>query len=112
MTNVEVSKNILFRPKMDRILDSMCSRHRRLILLLLKHGSVETEADMMVRGGNNIEEIEKNLTRNHLPRLEEAGYIEWNRDTGEISKGPRFDELKPLLELIENHADELPDGWP
>lgn len=112
MANFEVSKNILFRPGMYRILDCMCSQHRRQIVLLLKQGTVQTEADMMVRGGNDIEEIEKNLTRNHLPRLEEAGYIEWNRDTGEISKGPRFDELKPLLELIENHADELPDGWP
>lgn len=111
MSTGEVSTNILSRPGIDRALDSLCSRHRHLILLLLKRGAVETEADVMVRGRSNKEQIETDLTRNHLPKLEEAGYIEWDRDTGEISKGPRFDEIKPLLELIENHADELPDDW-
>jgi len=52
------------------------------------------------------------LVHNHLPRLEKAGYIEWDQDTGTISEGPNYDEIKPLLDLMENHADELPPDWP
>jgi len=28
-----------------------------------------------------------------------------------VIKGPNFDEIKPLLELLENHEDELPTDW-
>jgi hypothetical protein len=47
----------------------------------------------------------------HLPKLERYGFITWNRDTSEVSKGPNFEEIRPLLELLAHHEDELPDGW-
>jgi hypothetical protein len=48
----------------------------------------------------------------HLPKLEEAGFIVWHQDTNKVEKGPRFEEIRPLLELIDAHADELPADWP
>jgi hypothetical protein len=83
-----------------------------LILLLLKRGEAETEADVRIRGEDDREAVEVALRHNHLPRLDESGYIDWDRDSGKLSKGPRFDEIEPILELIENHADELPPDWP
>jgi hypothetical protein len=103
---------VLLRPGIDRVFESLKRRRRRLVLLALKRGSVETEADVMVRGGDETGAAEIDLYHSHLPKLAEAGYIEWDPDTGEISEGPRFDEVEPLLELIERHADELPPGWP
>ena len=47
----------------------------------------------------------------HLPKLEEMGYITWDQNTNQISKGPKWDEIAPLLQLIYNHQDELPDKW-
>jgi len=105
-------RNILDRPGVDRIFDNLADRRRRLILLLLKHGRVDTKADILFRGERGIDEADIAIDHHHLPKLEDAGYIEWNRDTDEISKGPRFDEIEPILELIETHADELPPGWP
>ncbi|PSP40774.1 hypothetical protein BRC63_05275 [Halobacteriales archaeon QH_10_70_21] len=96
---------------MDRVMDILANRHRRLMVLSLKRGGVETETDLMFRSSGR-EEAEMALRHTHLPKLEEAGYIEWNRETGEVSKGSRFDEIEPILELIENHSDELPPGWP
>jgi len=96
--------------EMDSILTALGDRHRRVILLLLKQGRVLTESDVMVRGDE--EAIEHELLRTHLPMLEEAGYIEWDPETSTISKGPRFDEIEPLLDLMENHSDELPQDWP
>jgi hypothetical protein len=103
---------VLLRSGVDQILEELSSRRRRLILLSLKRGTVETAADVMFRGDDDKESTEIDLRHNHLPKLAEAGYIEWDPDTGEISKGPRFEEIEPLLDLIENHADELPPGWP
>jgi hypothetical protein len=55
--------------------------------------------------------LQLELLHNHLPKLEELEYIHWNQDNREISKGPKWDEIAPLVELIHNHRDELPDGW-
>jgi hypothetical protein len=57
-----------------------------------------------------IAEIASELETILLPMLAEAGFIDWVRESGEIRRGPNFEELRPFLELIEAHQDELPDG--
>ncbi len=42
----------------------------------------------------------------HLPKLEDYGYIEWNKETDQIIKGPQFDEIRPLLECIASNDAE------
>jgi hypothetical protein len=56
----------------------------------LADGTVETVADLRVRGRS--EEIADELRETHLPALEEAGYIEWDREAGTIAPGPNFEE--------------------
>lgn len=104
-------KDILLTPGFDQILDAMGDPHRRLLLHLLNNDELEDKTDVMFRGGDE-EGVNIALRHNHLPKLADGRFIEWDRDTGEISKGPRFHEIEPLLELIENHVDELPPGWP
>jgi hypothetical protein len=43
--------------------------------------------------------------------MEAAGFITWDRESNEVRKGPRFEELRPLLELLDNHADDIPGEW-
>lgn len=93
----------------DRILETLAERQRRVVLMLLKGGAVENEGDLLFR---SKDEAKAALVHNHLPKLEEAGYIKWDRESGTIEKGPEFDEIEPLLELIEEHSDELPHDWP
>lgn len=52
------------------------------------------------------------LYHHHLPHLEEGGYIAWDRDADIITRGPNFEEVRPLIELMNNHQDELPADWP
>lgn len=47
----------------------------------------------------------------HLPKLAAAGFIEWDREANKVEKGPQFEEIRPLLELMEEHRETLPDGW-
>jgi len=108
----KVPRDILSQGGLDDKLDILSKRQRRLILLTLKHDAEKHETDVLFRGTDDTDDPELQLIHNHLPRLDEAGYIEWDRDGGTISKGPRYDEIKPLLDLMKNHADELPPDWP
>lgn len=96
----------------DRVLDVLSHRQRRLILFMLARGEPVTESGLQVRGSDDARRGENAVRHIHLPKLAEAGYVDWDRDTGAITKGPRYDEVEPLLELIENHSDELPPDWP
>lgn len=63
---------------------------RRRVIAGLADGAVETLSDLQVRG--RADEIAAELRESHLPALEEAGYIVWDRDEGTIKPGPNFDE--------------------
>jgi hypothetical protein len=51
------------------------------------------------------------LIHNHLPRLERAGLITWNKTTGVVEKGPHFDEVAAVLTLFEANRHGLPDSF-
>lgn len=101
----------LERPGVDRVLDALSARHRRLILLELRAGRAEHVTDVVLRSGER-ESARLELEHNHLPKLAESGYVDWDRETGQLSTGPAFDEVEPVLELLDEHADELPPNWP
>jgi DNA-binding transcriptional ArsR family regulator len=58
-----------------------------------------------------LTEMRMALHHVHLPKLAEAGYLEYDRDTHTIRRGPNFGEITPLLRLMADHEDELPTGW-
>ena len=86
---------------------------RRLLMTLLDHNP-EDEAslpDDLTTDDEELKEMLIKMTHTHLPKLESAAVIEWDRDSNVVRRGPQFEELRPLLELIDNHRDELPDEW-
>jgi hypothetical protein len=99
---------------MDEYLQVANTHRRRLLVALLEHNpqrdSVVVPEDVH-EGEKALEALQIEFYHSHLPLLEEAGFIHWNRDTHEVMKGPRFGEIQPLLELLQNHADELSDDW-
>ena len=42
----------------------------------------------------------------HLPQLEDYGYIQWDEYRNEVSKRPRFEGIRPLLELLASDGAE------
>jgi hypothetical protein len=104
------------RVQLDDALVLMASRYRRRLLVALTDHNPQDDGDTQLpvdvtHEDEELERLRTDMTHVHLPKLEAAGVIEWDRDANEISKGPHFEELRPLVELMENHADELPDGW-
>jgi len=65
--------------------ETVATPERRRVIAGLADGTVETVADLQVRG--RADEIAAKLRETHLPALEEAGYIEWNREEGTINPG-------------------------
>ena len=48
------------------------------------------------------ESFEIALYHNHLPKLDDTGFIDWDREQGTVAKGPRFDEARPLLDVEDD----------
>ena len=51
------------------------------------------------------------MAHNHLPKLAEMGIVRWDQDAEELSKGPEWDGIEPLLRWMAENRDELPEGW-
>jgi repressor of nif and glnA expression len=47
----------------------------------------------------------------HLPKLEENGLVDSSGSVDAVTTGPRFDEIRPLLELLDENRDRLPNDW-
>jgi hypothetical protein len=45
----------------------------------------------------------------HLPKLCQWGYITWNREADEVTRGPAFDEIQLALTALRDRQDE-PDA--
>lgn len=86
---------------------------RRLLVALLEHNPQEeiTIPEAVHMGDRELEDLRNGFFHDHLPVLESLGVIEWNEDEHTVSKGPQFAEIRPMLELLDEHRDELPDGW-
>jgi hypothetical protein len=87
---------------------------RQLLVALLEHNPQEgNDRDPLdlLSGTEEAEVLESELIHKHLPKLEEMGYISWDRTTNKIKKGPEWDDIAPVLKLMHDHQDELPEGW-
>lgn len=100
----------------NQIFDALSHPYRRRILSLLAEANPRDVADFspddIVVEAEDTELQTVALYHTHLPKLADAGYTEWDRDTHTILRGPRFDEVAPLIRLVRDHQDELPHGWP
>lgn len=99
---------------LDRALSALANKHRRRLLVALLEHNPQNDVpvtESVHAGEKEFEVLRDEMFHIHLPKLEDAGFIRWDREAHTVSRGPQFDEIRPLLELIHDHADELPDEW-
>ena len=48
---------------------------------------------------------ELEFVHTHLPKLDNLGIIVWDRDAGTITRGPLWDDVEPLIELIRDKEE-------
>jgi DNA-binding transcriptional ArsR family regulator len=99
----------------DVHLDALGHVDRRRLLLALLHA--ESEGDLPVE----VEQVERetgettlqpSMYHVHLPKLDNMGFVDANLDRCSVTPGPRFDEIKPLLELLDENRERIPGGLP
>lgn len=94
---------------MDALSDG---RRRKLLVALLDHGPRETSAVGPGDGDGETSAVECLVAMNHLhlPKLAEYRFVDWDRSAHEVERGPRFDEIRPLLELLDDRDGRTPVG--
>jgi hypothetical protein len=101
----------------DAALELLSDARRRELLMALLERDLRDGADARLSVEEALAESEKRdlelrLHHSHLPKLESTGVVDWRRDANEIRTGRRFDELRPLLRLLHDNSDVLPDDRP
>lgn len=101
----------------DEMLLALADVHRRRLLVALLDHDERAEDDTRVpedvhTGESDLERLRILLFHVHLPKLDDAGFVRWERATGTVESGPRLEEIRPFLELMDEKAGELPVDWP
>lgn len=95
-----------------RICEVLSNKHRRRLLVALAQEDREINVpEDVYRGGRDLERLQVEFAHEHLPKLETAGYIDWERDEERVSRGPEFERIRPLVELLHENRETLPEGW-
>lgn len=103
--------NLKQKDSLDVMLDALADvQRRRLLVALLQHNPQDDSPAIIEEDTDSLDAL-ISMRHVHLPKLQDYGFIDWNRETHEVTKGPNFDQIRPLLELLDNHGDELPPGW-
>lgn len=112
----------------DEVFDAMADQQRRELLVGLLHedpqpvpqlsgvareilGAHDTVLSEYLSDVQEIADAKKTDIRTHhvhLPKLVTYNYIEWNRETGLVTKGADFDDVRPLAEFVEGHDTDHP----
>lgn len=86
--------------ELDAYFEALGDRQRRRVLLsLLRTGESPVDAARVVETGDVDETIP--LYHVHLPKLADCGVVAWERGTPLVERGPSFEEIRPILEAIE-----------
>lgn len=92
----------------DEMMDALAAeRRRKLLLSVLEQQPGDDPLAAVADAGSDADRL--TMQHAHLPKLAAYGFIEWDRETDEVTAGPKFDDIEPLLELLADHEDELPD---
>ncbi len=89
---------------LDDYLQLLANEQRRQLLrvLLDSQGPVTVDPDDPA--------AQARLYHIHLPKLESAGLVDWNRRGKTVVRGPTFDDVVPLLETIDRMTGQSGSG--
>ena len=94
----------------DTTFAALASEPRRNLLVALldensQDAAVHASEDVDAGALKTKHRLQTVMYHSHLPMLVDSGFIEWNTDTQEILKGQQFEEIRPLLECIEESTE-------
>jgi hypothetical protein len=95
---------------LDSCLSALGTVERRRLLVALLERNPRRVADLKP-SGTQPRQFELETHHVHLPKLVAAGFVDWDRTSHTIRRGPDFESLEPLLKLLVENEATLPSGW-
>ncbi|WP_158057916.1 DUF7344 domain-containing protein [Halorussus halophilus] len=94
----------------DNAFTALANERRRTLLLNLLASNPQ-DAGVESSTGESVltdaaQRAQTEMYHVHLPKLEDYGYIAWDKDANEVVKGPQFHEIRPLLEFLASNSPE------
>ncbi|RQG87037.1 hypothetical protein EA462_15465 [Natrarchaeobius halalkaliphilus] len=94
----------------DDITEALGGRARRQVLVELQDHNPVDQPEAVTKNSAQEDEVQElQLTHTHLPKLDDMGYIVWDRDHGTIIKGPNWEEIEPVVRLLSDNRDQIPN---
>jgi hypothetical protein len=91
-------------------MDALSNPERRELLVALADESEESKILEYLQAehdGSVDSEFEIMTHSVHLPKLDQYGFIDWDRENDTVETGPRFDDIEPLLDMLRPHEETL-----
>ncbi len=92
----------------DSMMDALGKPTRRVVLTTLSGDNAEISLAALERRMND-ENVRVQLVHTDLPKLADAEYITWDSDSRTVSKGPRFFEVEPLVQFLNERNAKFPE---
>lgn len=92
----------------DTMMGALKRRSSRIVLMTLLGDTTEVDIDTLERRIDHGQ-IRVQLYHRELPKLADAGYIEWDQETNVVSRGPNFAEVEPLVQLLKEYNTPYPE---
>lgn len=108
MSTTEPDSDAVTTPTTDETFAQLTDVHRRRLLVALLSAPRVDPAEVVADADGDAA---TRLAHVHLPKLDDAGFVDWDPDDDEVSRGPRFGAIRPLLELLAENPSALPPDW-
>ena len=90
---------------LDELFELLSHEYRRYVLWALADPDGRTDEPIrttLFAGDDEPDILRIELRHNHLPKLDDAGLVDWDPKAETLERGPRFEEIEPFLELLDD----------
>jgi hypothetical protein len=96
----------------DVVADVLAASERRKLLVALTEHNPQNELAVADDATGDAHERLVMMRHVHLPKLAEHDLVDWDERSHEVTRGPAFDEIEPVLTLLTDNEGDLPADWP
>ncbi|WP_083909399.1 hypothetical protein [Natronococcus amylolyticus] len=101
--------------KWDNVFKAVSAEPRRQLIVTLLDSPSDQAVPLPESAINpnvpaNPEILKQELYHSHLPMLADLGFIKWETEPLVASRGPQFDEVAVVFEVLQSAAAEIPDS--
>jgi hypothetical protein len=108
MSTTEPDSDAVTTPTTDETFAQLTDVYRRRLLVALLSAPRVDPTEFV---DDADDDAATRLAHVHLPKLDDAGFVDWTPRDDEVARGPRFDAVRPLLELLDENPAALPADW-